>query len=484
MSMSSASLGGADPRPYGPDRGPLGPPVRLVSARKQNALRLLSTVVILAGVLVAGMAFLFADTVEEVFRYPAPFLGTALALAFLVEARAGLRNLIRTDLFMLAVLYLLTFFEFLFPQPPIAQPVSMEAAETAVLATLLGFAGLVLGRHAFPATRPLPSVIALRVSPRTTMLLLLGSALLGYLHMLVAVNFNVLEMIDQWSRPRFTQPWARGRLGGLSTLLNEFALLIYLIPPLAASIFAQRQRFTMLQKAVAAALLLLVFYEGFAGGTRNVFLTHIITFTAAYALMLPQLRLLRVARVAVPLLALAWFAIYYLPEIRTVGLSNFQLETARTDALFVDMNLVNVALLSEVFPARVGYLGFEIPFNAAIRPIPRAFWPGKPEGLSVGIEDAIGVRGMTLSATFVGELWMAGGYLAILLGALAFGALAARWNRVGASADTNLKLILFAAGFFPAGICMRSFMSVAPTLLPLLALWLFLRLNRKRRPGY
>lgn len=476
MTTYSASLGGAVPR-----LSMHGAPVRLVSTRKQNELRLLSTLVILAGLMVASISVLFADTVEEVFQYPAPFVGTALALSFVVEARAGTRNLIRTDLFMLATLYLLTFFEFLFPQPPIAQSVSLEAAETAVVATLLGFAGLVLGRHAFRATRPLPSVISVRISPRTTMMLLLGSALLGYLHMLLAVNFNVFEMIDQMSRPRFSQAWTRGRLGNLSTLLNEFALLIYLIPPIVASIFAQRRHFTLLQKAIAATLLLFVFYEGFSGGTRSVFLTHIITFGAAYALMLPRLRILKVARVAVPLLTLAWLAIYYLPEIRTVGLSNFRLETSRTDTLFVDMNLVNIALLSQEFPARYGYLGLEIPFNAAIRPIPRALWSGKPEGLSVGIEQALGVSGMTLSATFVGELWMAGGYLAIVFGALCFGALAARWNRVGASAETSQKLILFAAGFFAAGICMRSFMSVAPTLLPLLALYVFLRLRTRQR---
>jgi hypothetical protein len=241
----------------------------------------------------------------------------------------------------------------------------------------------------------------------------------------------------------------------------------------------QRRKFTLIQQAIAVSLLSLVLFEGFAGGTRNVFLTHLVTFSVTFALLMPRMTLTRLATLAAPVLAVAWFAIYYLPEIRTVGLRNFELETARTDTLFVDLNLVNVAILTEALPTYVPYLGLEIPFTAIIRPIPRALWPGKPEGLSVSIEQIIGVSGMTLSATFIGEFWMAGGMTAVGLSALIFGAVSARWNRVGAAANTNMKLILFAAGFFPAGICMRSFLSAVPPLLPVIALHLFMFFLRR-----
>ena len=452
-----------------------------VSARRLNDMRTLSTMVIMAGLVAGAVASMHATTPLEAFSYPGPFVGVALAIAFIVEGRAGLRNLVRVDLFMLAVLYLLTFFEFLLPQDNLNILVTFEGAQTGVWATLVGFAGLALGRHAFPATRPLPREIRFEVSPRATMILLLGCTFLGYLYMLRAVNFDIAEMFFQMGRPRFSQPWSRGRLGGISTLLNEFGLLKYLLPPLVASILAQHRRYSALQKIVALMILGLVFYEAFAGGTRNVFLTHLITFTVTVALLMPRLTLPRLAMLAVPLLAVSWFAIYYLPEIRTVGLRNFDIETARTDSLFVDRNLVNISILVRAFPDYVEFLGFEIPFTAAVRPIPRALWSGKPEGLSISIEEVIGVRGMTLSATFIGELWMAGGYVGVALGGLCFGAAAARWNRVGAEADTNMRLILFAAGFFPAGICMRSFLSVAPAILPIFALLLFMRFFRERR---
>lgn len=454
--------------------------VRMVSTRRLNDLTTLSTVIVLAGLLVAVVAVLYAETANQAFSYPAPFVGAALVIAMALEGRAGLRNLMRVDLFMLAVLYLLTFFEFLLPQDPVPPRVTLEAAQTAVRATLLGFAGIVLGRHVFPARRSLPSEVHFHVSPGATIWLLVGCAFFGYLYMLLAVRFDIPEMFHQISRPRFSQPWTRGRLGGLSTLLNEVGLLKYLLPPLAASVFAQRRRYTLMQKAIAASILGLVFYEGFAGGTRNVFLTHLITFTVTYALLIPRLTLWRMLTLAVPLLAVAGFAVYYLPEIRTVGLSNFELETARTDSLFVDLNLINIAILIQAFPSYFGYLGFEIPFTALIRPIPRALWSGKPEGLSVSIEEVIGVSGMTLSATFVGELWMAGGFLAIAITAASLGAAAAWWNRIGAAATTNMALILFAAGFYPAGIGMRSFMEIGPTIMPILGLLMFMKFQHRK----
>lgn len=447
----------------------------LVSARRRNDLMGLSTLTIVFGCIAAATSIVYADHAVQVLRLPAPILGVALALAIFIEGRAGLRNLVRVDLFMLAVLYLLTFLEFLVPLPDLTGRVSMDGAQTAVLATLLGFAGIAIGRHAYPAKLPLARVLRVRVTPRATILLFTGSAFLGHLYMLVAVNFDIAELVYQAGRPRFSQPWSRGRLGGFNTLLNEVGLLKFLLPPLGASILVQWRKYNLLFLCFALVVLSFVFYEAFAAGTRNVFLTHLSTFTVAYALLIQRLTLVRLMAIIAPMGFVAWFAIYYLPEIRTVGLQNFDLENARTETLFVDLNLVNVANLTQVFPDLAPFLGLEVPVTAVIRPIPRALWPGKPEGLSITIEQALGVDSLTLSATFIGELWMAGGYLAVVIAALSFGAIAGRWNRVGASADSTMRLILFTAGFFPAGICMRSFLGVVPTVLPLVALILFIR---------
>jgi len=179
----------------------------------------------------------------------------------------------------------------------------------------------------------------------------------------------------------------------------------------------------------------------------------------------------------VPMLGVLLLAMVYMLEFRTVGFSNASSVEHDGESFFVDYNVVNVSHLTEVFPSSFNYLGLEIPFNALIRPIPRALWPGKPEGLSVTIESALAVDpGMTLSCTFVGEAYMAGGLVAVVLISLFFGAAATMWNRVGTNSDLQFAQLLYVSGFLCAALAMRSMLSMVPFMLPTLALWLFARL--------
>ncbi|SEQ78455.1 hypothetical protein SAMN05428995_10861 [Loktanella sp. DSM 29012] len=441
----------------------------MVSPQDLNALMLMSTLILLAALGIGYMLAMSTTTPNDIFTQPSAVLAVGLALALWVEGSVGMRNLIRVDLFMLMVLYLLTFFEFLLPQDPVRNVVTTGSAQLTVEIVILGFAGIVIGRHLAPVRRAMPRQVTLYSAPGATILMLLACAVLGYFYMLLTVNFSLSELLFHMSRERFSQPWSRGQLGSLGALLGELALLKFLIPPLAAAVLAQWRRYRLWQLVLTGLILYLVLFESFASGTRNVFLSHMMTFLAAYALLSPKLTFAKAAAVFGPALIIGYFAIYYLPEIRTVGLRNFELAEATSDSFFVDMNLVNIAQLTDIFPEQHPFLGAEIPYTAAIRPIPRGLWPGKPEGLSLGIEEALGVTGMTLSATFVGELWMAGGTLAVGLAALILGAVAGWWNRKALRARSNMDMILYATGFFPAGLCMRSFLSVAPALLPLIA---------------
>lgn len=449
---------------------------------KRTSLLQASTGVLLLGYIGAVVAANDTTDVDAVFPNAARVITGALAFALFIEGQGGLRFLIRADLFMLLVLFLLTFLEFLFPQATLVAEMTLEGAQTAVSAAAVGFAGITLGRHAFKMRQPPPDTQAVNLTPGQMIGLFFVCFFFGFLHIFLSVNFDIGEAIYQMSRPRFSQPWTRARLGGFAALMNELELLIYLLPPLAGAVFAQARKYNMFHKAIVVTILAFVFYYGLSGGTRNIFMTYVITFAASYTLFQPRLTLLRVVRVAVPTMAVSWFALYYLPELRTVGITEFSQAAERTKAVYVDLNMVNVANITGVFPRMAPFLGFEVPYITFIRPIPRALWPSKPEGLSFSIEEALGVGdNLTLSATFIGEFWMAGGFLAIGIASLLIGVVASAWNRVGMFATTNLQLIYFASGFFAAGICMRSFMSVAPTLLPTLFLYVLMRYRARKK---
>jgi oligosaccharide repeat unit polymerase len=374
---------------------------------------------------------------------------------------------------MLWVLYGLTLLEFLFPQPDVNGAVSVEAATRGTVAVLLGFLGLAVGRY-LVSPRP-GSNIPIDLKPGYLFGIFLLAFIVGYLHIFIAVNFNLVEMIEQMSAPRFTQSWSRGRLGGVYSLLYELSLLIYLLPPIAGLMLARARQFSMVQKAIVFGILALTFYYAFASGTRNVLGTYVIAMFGAYALSKPDLKLKQVLMVGVPIAGMLLFASTLMLEFRSAGgVTAIASEGRHYNTLFIDNNIVSISNLTNVFPDAVGYLGLEIPYQAIIKPIPRALWPGKPEGLSTSIEAALNVNdgATTLSCTFVGEAYMAFGLLGVIIAGLAFGAAAGWWNRIGQNTGSSFSQVLYASGFLCAAMAMRSLITMVPFMLPTLALWL------------
>lgn len=423
----------------------------------------------------AGTWLLLPSTdAESMFATAAIGVGISLLSATAMEAFSGVRALLRTDNLMLWVLYGLTLLEFLFPQPDVNSIVTVDAATRGTGAVLVGFFGLVVGRHLI-AKKP-NSNLALEFTSSQLFAVFILAFAIGYLHIFIAVNFDPIEMLRQMSWPRFSQSWGRGKYGDLYSLLYELSLLIYILPPAAGLIFARATQFSMFQKFVVSLILLLTFYYAFASGTRNVLATYVISMFAAYALSRPNLQLKRVLMMGIPIAGFLVFATALMLEFRSAGgVLAIASEDHHYHTLYIDHNIVNLSNLTNVFPDAVDFLGLELPYQTIIKPIPRALWPGKPEGLSTGIEEALGVTDgvTTLSCTFVGEAYMAFGFLGVLIAGLMFGAGAAWWNRVGQESASSFSQILYASGFLCAAMAMRSILVMVPYMLPTLTLWLF-----------
>ena len=450
--------------------------------RSAASARVLATALSICGFGLTAL-ILPSDGVADVFRTAGIGVGLTLGAATGIEARPGFRNLLRVDILIVWVLYGLTFFEFLFPQAGADALVSVDAAINGTYATLVGFSGIFLGRHLIGPPRPAvienrgPS----RMSKTSILAFFVFSAIVGYLHILIGVNFDPFEMIRQMALPRFSQSWARGQFGGVYSLLYELGLFIYLIPPLAGAMYARRSEYGLFQKFFVLCVLALTFYSGFAGGTRNVIVIYTLTFMGCYFLTKPEIKVRQMVVQGVVTLAVLLAATAYMLEFRQAGLGEFSLDRRHYETVFIDHNMVNLSRLVDLFPSSYGFLGFEVPFNVLVRPIPRVFWPSKPEGLSTSIEAALGVRDMTISSTFVGEAYMAGGIWVVLLTGALFGMAAAMWNRVGRNANSPLGQVLYASGFACAAISMRSVFSMMPMILPTVVIWIFMKVADSRR---
>ena len=405
-------------------------------------------------------------------------IGALLSLSLSVAADlrlGGLRNLIRADLMAILAFYFLTLFEFLFPQSNFDTMIDARTTHQAILAVDLGFFGLLVGRHFLhPKKQPFANTLTYEIPAFWIMVIFCGCTFIGYLHMLLAVNFNVIEMVGWFMEPRFTQPWQRGKFGDWKALIVELGLFIYLIPPLAGIMIARRHRYSAITLILVFAGLLLTFFYGFTSGTRNIFASYLVTFLIAYSFALPFARQKELIALCVGSALIMVFATYYMLQFRNVGFRNYlngdynpPMSQERT--LFVDYNLYAICKLVEVFPNKKDYLGFEIPYQALIRPIPRAIWSGKPEGLSSSIEDALGVENVTISASFVGEAYMSGGMGVVLIIGLVFGAVTGWWSFLASPRNSELGILIYASGFFATVISMRSLFVFTTALLPTVA---------------
>jgi len=387
-----------------------------------------------------------------------------------------MRNLLRTDVIIIWVLYLLTFYEFLFPQSKVNSLISGAESVGGTYAALLAFAGLVAGRYLVrrPPSDATLMPARLDIKPSHIIQLFVLSTIVGFFHMFVSVDFDPLEVIRQFSLPRFSQAWSRGQYGGAYALLYELGMLIYLIPPISGLIFARPKEYKIWQKVLVAIVLAFTLYYGFSTGTRNILGTYVVTFGCAYFLSKPKMKLWQLIGLGGSALALSLVAMSFMLEFRTTGLSGFSFEKSDIENVYVDYNMVIVSKLVEAFPDQYDFLGLEIPFNALIRPIPRVLWPGKPEGLSVTMESVVGAAAQTsVSSTFVGESYMAAGFAGVLFFGLFFGALAEAWNRVGRHINSQFAQLLYVTGLVCAAITMRSMLWFLPMALPAFVLWLY-----------
>jgi len=372
----------------------------------------------------------------------------------------------------------------------------METTRTAVLACIFAYSGLVIGRHLVPPTSNHPFRELFRQPVPSSVLfgIFWGCFLIGFLNMLIAVKFNLVELIGYFMDPRFDQPWQRGRLGDWKAMLYELSMLLYLVPPLGGILLARRKRYGWFSLSLVFLGVFFTLFYGFSSGTRNIFASYLVTFLIGYAFAANRRQTREIVIVTVLCVAGLVISTKMMLEFRDVGLKDYVRsghETVRPHAeegqsLAVDNNLYAISRVAEYFPAHHPFTGMEIPYLAVIHPIPRVLWPGKPEGMSITVEDIFGAAGWTVATSIVGEEYMMHGYLAVFLMSLFFGTCCAWWNLLASPKNSEFGILVYASGFFSAVITMRSMnwfsTALLPTLAGLLLGYIFLRKRRSHIP--
>ena len=462
----------------------------------------LGTLVILVACLIS-YAISFVDALpSEIATRVSLIWIVAIFISFLAELKAGLRNLIRVDIFALLSLYFFIYFEFLFPQSGFDALVSQSDTAKAIQLTLFGLGAIVIGRHIGPESyKSLRFIGNIQMQPRDFLLLFSGAFILAHLPQWVAVGFNPFAWLGDLLKPRFSQSWSRGKYGDLSTLLHELQLIGYVLPPIGGVILARWREYSKFAVFLVGAGLLVLWFVAFAEGTRYVFGIKLAGFLGGYMIVQKKLRFWRVVTLSWIVAATFIVLADMMLDFRGIGLGQY-VEEGRyrpayqkfeeqygnspgaqdeENSYFVDYNLWRISQMVAAFPALYDYIGWNMPFVALTKPIPRAFWPGKPMDLKVGLEEAIGASGYTIAVTWIGEAYVAGGIPWIVAIGLLIGIFCRYWNQLAEYMHSTFPLIVFASGFYAVLLLMRSLMFFTTALLPSIALVLMGLLIYKNR---
>lgn len=293
---------------------------------------------------------------------------------------------------------------------------------------------------------------------------------LGMFNYLYSTNFNIPEMFSYLGGSRWNVPWGRGQLGGWEAFRDQAPYFGYVLPSLTALLISRlgvshpRSLF-----AITCSSIMLLFLG--QGGGRRIIAVCVGAALVVWVQANPTRQLKNVLVVGVGLLAMAWAA-QFMFSIRTFGYDAVAAgETQELDYLHVDDNFLRLGQIIDIVPERHDFVGTQQIVFALVRPIPRVLWPGKPITPGFDLPTEVGMTGVSLSSSIVGEWYLAFGWFGIIAGAWLHGRLASAANALRDLGDRAHNPIVYALTVMVLLAGMRSMQDLILMSYALVAWW-------------
>ena len=302
--------------------------------------------------------------------------------------------------------------------------------------------------------------------------------LLGMFNFAYATNFDLPLMFSYLGQQRWSAPWGRAQLGGWDAFLDQLQYFGYVLPSLTALVIARRGFILQAWLSIVASGIMLAFLSQ-GGGRRLIGVTvgaAILVWVQAQETI--NVRKLTIAAIAVVgLLATMQFML----NIRNLGYQEFSFRgESEYDYLHVDDNFLRLAQVIELVPAEYPYLQFGQVWFTIIRPVPRVLWPGKPVDPGFDLPTALGMKGVSLSTSIIGEWYLSFGWLTVIFGGWLHGRLARSINALRDVEDFRSNPIVYGLAVMVLVAGMRSMLELVLMSYALIAWWGVNRLTRER----
>lgn len=332
--------------------------------------------------------------------------------------------------------------------------------------------GMWVGCYGIPVRAPRFLVNeTMGVEPGTLAVVIILAGTLGISDFVYRADFDIDQIIDGLTAPRFETPWQREFLGDWSAFSYHLQYFGYLVPSVTVvAIYRLGFRNPVVWLGLAFSLLILTFHAQ-SGGRRivgGIVLAALVCWLLS-ARQLSPAKMMGAFLAAFGLLGLMQAMLL----VRNMGLvGEYRLDTY--DYLHVDDNFLRLGQTLEIFPEAHPFVGWNMVIYALIRPIPRVLWPDKPVDPGFSIADELGVPNTSYSITAIGEGYVTAGVATVAVYGLAFGLLAGVINSTMRGARGIVNPIVPAVMIMTIFIGMRSIIELVLMSYVLVA-WLILR---------
>ena len=323
---------------------------------------------------------------------------------------------------------------------------------------------MLLGMWLGTATRPwkMPGIVQwasdIELGSATCFRLVLLFFALGIFKYLHAVDFSVTAMFENLGVSRWQAPWARGQLGGWDAFIDHMKYFGFVVPSLTVVLGIKRGWFKP-DVAIAIILSLVMVAMLSQTGGRRIVGVSVGSAIVCWALLQTRIRLRSIAIVSLFVVVTLWFMQFML-TYRGIGYqAAFQNDVAveKRGQLRIDDNFLRLSQVIQIVPEAHPYVHEKLLIFTLVRPIPRVFWPGKPVSPGFDLAQFLGKRGVSLSISVVGELYLIWGWISIFVGGYFFGRLASMWSGLLRSATTGAsKPLIYGLGLMSLFAGLRS----------------------------
>ena len=329
---------------------------------------------------------------------------------------------------------------------------------------------------------PLPNWLAeIAIRPmdtRTVARLVPVCFVLGMFNYAYWVGFDFPRMFSYLGEQRWAAPWGRGQLGGWNAFLDQMQYFGYVLPSLTALLIARRGFTVPAWFSIVLSGIMLAFLS--QGGGRRIIG---VTVGAAILVWIQAQQVLRVRRLIIAAAATVALlaAMQFMLNIRGFGYEEFMFRgSSEYDYLHVDDNFLRLSQVIQIVPSEHPHVGYQQLWFTIVRPVPRVLWPGKPIDPGFDLPTIVGLKGVSLSTSIIGEWYLSFGWLAVVLGGWLHGRLARTVDVLREREEYHANPIVYGLAVMILVSGMRSMQDLVIMSYALVAWWLANRLTRER----